>query len=223
MVIFGILLFIVKITIYYLFPDNIYDETFMGNQTARSIIAILGGTTVFFLLSRLNVHVFHIKVEKSFLQKIGAKIKEIFTLGVQIIVASFGLPALLIAIAILFAGGFIFVGTIRSDILNMLEPFLLRILSTGENKIPITQSYGISQLATIIIMVSYLLISCHNLKETARKKAEDNYIRMKEAYPGLPQQAFDKLEADKDNVPLLVAGKEKDYNHILTKTYTEYI
>lgn len=174
---FGVLLFLIKIFVFYFFPDDMYNEVFVGNATARWLIAIMSGGAIILLLSQLKTRVFGTtKAASKFFAKIISLLARLFGYVVQTLLSICSPIVLLAIIAVSGISVFFSIDSIKNDIVNLLKPFLQKILTTGENKVQISNLYQVFQMISFVLILFHQLLSYFNLRkkaiEVANKKAK---------------------------------------------------
>ncbi|AAS12045.1 MULTISPECIES: hypothetical protein [Treponema] len=208
---FGVLLFLIKIIVFYLFPDNIYNELFVGNSTARWLIAIIGGGGIILLLSQLKTRVFGgtKTANRLFTKIIGLFVKLFTFVGTTLcLICS---PIVLLGItAITIIGGLFFIESIKNDIIKLLEPFLQKILTTGENKVQISNLYQVFQMISFVLILFHQLLSYFNLRKKAMEVAhkKSKWITNR---PDLSADFKEIIDYDIRNNPILFVTKYDIY------------
>jgi len=168
--VFGIFMFCIKIGIFYFLPDNLYDEFITGNTVIRYVIA--GISTVFLLAGiialirqfvlnafcedkRANQKKVSKNQKKSFVKSLGrflvrtgkkvTKTVAVLFTGGQILILFFILILVSGGLCLFLVKGFL------DGILAFIEPFLKRLLTSGEYFIPKNQLYGLFQSGALIL------------------------------------------------------------------------
>ncbi len=164
---FGLCLFLIKVFVWYFFPNNIYQTSVVGNNMLRILISIIAVMGIIFLLSQLKNRFTSRKKLKGF-----AKLRKIFSL-------LFSFAALPILLAVLLIAGFLIILSvssiltdIKTDINNFLAPYLEQMLKTGKNTVPITNYYILCQLVSFFVIIVYQILAFYlGLQKVAREKA----------------------------------------------------
>ena len=219
--VFGLILFLVKITIFYIFPDNIYNALFVGNTTARFFLAVIAIAPLPMFFAQLKKQHFPRKeTNKTMADNIGAVIKIIGEF-LKKVVLLFSLPVLCIiflstSVVLLFIGH-----RIVSDVLALIEPMLEQIMKTGKNTIPITHFYTIWQITAFFFILLYQIIAYKHLNNTAMKSVTKLYTEIQQRYPALPDDIQEILENDKIMNTLIIAVNPDRYRTLFIKRYKD--
>ena len=154
----GILLMLFKIMLWWAVPDNLYLSTISGNSTLRIALVVLCCAGIFVLISqwinrRKNSQETKNKITEgfkkgaqavsSFLSTIWSFVLTIFTGPVLLIIICIAILVFIICSA-LFAHGVI------SDIQDIIEPFLDKMLTTGQDSIIKSKFYTICQVSAFV-------------------------------------------------------------------------
>lgn len=185
LLIFGCLLMIFKIVLFYIFPDNIYISSFEGNSSARFLILIFCITALIFLISFLfkliksKTKTSQISSDQSqkFLKKLANGIKKFFRSLLSLIT---GPAALIVLLCIGLASLtviFISVKSITNDILNFVEPYLIKLSSTGKNAVTDSVIYNVCQS---FVMASVLIYDIFTKEKLENQSKEIAYKQLNE-------------------------------------------
>ena len=174
---FGVLLFLIKIIVFYFFPDDMYNELFVGNATARWLIAIMGGGAIILLFSQLKTRFFgKTKTANKLFAKIIGLLARLLGYVVQTLLSICSPIVLLAIIAVSGISVLLFIESVKNDIVSLLRPFLQKILTTGENKVHISNLYQVFQMISFVLILFHQFFSYFSLRkkaiEVANKKAK---------------------------------------------------
>ncbi|MGL4985859.1 MAG: hypothetical protein ACRC5H_01820 [Treponemataceae bacterium] len=187
LLVFGIILFFIKVAIFYMLPPNIYNTIIRGNKTLENIIGVcaiimlVGGIilllgqfkTVFSGISN-SYPIKKIPNSQNFIAYLGNCVKNIFASIGKLLLLVFSVNILIIGgiIIVLTAGIFIIfiVDNIIQDVLQAVEPFLEKLLSTGEDSIEASTLYGLTQSAVLIALTFYEFMAYKNNKDNLDTK-----------------------------------------------------
>lgn len=191
---FGLALFLLKMFLFYVFKDNIYESVFLQNDTARNLVGIFSVCGIGLLLMQLYQHItnrFGINIDKKkahswgkkLTRMLGGLLRKVFQLltvfctlpVVLIVVSSAGLIALIIA--------FKTANEMYQDILALMEPFLAKILSTGENRIHPSHLYSLLQTVAMMTVLFYTVYIEKNMKTELKNNIEKEISRQLEGQP----------------------------------------
>ena len=168
----GLVLFMIKVFIFYLFPSNIYIQSFTGNKTARFILALLCITGLVVLLGQLKDSVMQnlgIKKKGEDKKKEGTKvfskilkaflsfIKKIFSFLLNLLSANVLMIIIFIAVLVIALISVCTAMTIFNDILDFISPYLEKLTETGRGRIQMSQTYGICQTVSLVCTLFYCL------------------------------------------------------------------
>lgn len=218
---FGVLLFFIKIIWFFFFEENIYQETIQGNFLLRLLIGVVGAGAILLLLTQLKTKIFGkpqnkndnfiVRFIKNSLSFFGGLVKSGLSIlkGPQVIIA--GLIGSIVAL--------VSVNKILLKIEATLSPYIEKLLTSGENTIPLTYFYITYQLISFISISIYLILADVYLKNEAKKIAMDNYHNFKNTHPNIPNEALLEMQNDIETQPLLVASRKNAYNLGLIKSY----
>lgn len=179
LIFFGIMLFLIKIFLYHLFSDNIYDSAFLVNDTARFtvfVFSILGALILLIQLIRFARHKLNIDIpaRNSALSLAGravhtvfAAIKAFIRLVVTLVSGPYVILILAIAGLLVFGISFFIANKIYHDVLLLVEPVLERLLSTGKNSVYPSIFYYTCQLVCISIILLYSAVREIQVQKTS--------------------------------------------------------
>lgn len=168
--ILGSLLFIGKVIVIVLFPQNLYIEHFTGNSTARLFILLISLMGFICLLTTIfkkfkiamNIKPETLNATSNFLKTIINWIKRFIKFFVSLLSG----PMLIVVLLILGFGAvffiFAFIKTTCDDILRFVEPILIKLAETGKSSITDSVIYYITQ---ITVIVSVLIASIRRQEE----------------------------------------------------------
>lgn len=183
LVYFGVILFILKVVLFYTFSDNIYDSVFLTNDIARLFVVFFAICGIILLLMQFYKHItnrFGIKIDKkkaqSVVQKITKTLGDLIRKGFELLKSFCELPVVLIVVGsvvlILLIIAFLTVNKIYNEILSFVEPFLEKLLDTGENKIHPSELYYLTQVVSMMIVLFYTVYIEQNMKIVLEKNIE---------------------------------------------------
>lgn len=179
LIFFGTMLFLIKIFLYHLFSDNIYDSAFLVNDTARFIVfvfSILGALILLIQLVRFARHRLNMDIPPknstlSFARRAAltvlAAIKAFIRLVVTLVSGPYVILILAIAGLLVFGISFFIANKIYHDVLLLVEPVLERLLSTGKNSVYPSIFYYTCQLVCISIILLYSAVREVQVQKTA--------------------------------------------------------
>ena len=154
----GVLLMLFKVILWWAVPDNLYLSTISGNSTLRIALVVLCGAGIFVLVNqwinrRKNSQETKNKISEGF--KKGAKAVSSFLSTIwSFVLTIFTGPVLLIiiciAILIFIICSALFAHGVISDIQDIIEPFLDKMLTTGQDSIIKSKLYTICQVSAFI-------------------------------------------------------------------------
>lgn len=224
LMVFGAVMFILKWVIYIVFPDNIYTEYFVGNPTARLLVLVFCIIGLIFLLSsaykaakvKLSVQ----GKTKSALQKGLKKIGKIISDFFKLILTMFSGPGAIIFLfcVVLVFGIVIFAefAAVGKDILNLIEPILKKLSSTGKAAfVPSVLSF-VFQFAVVAAVLIFTFSYEHYLEKLAKdkihKRLYDNIntsnLPSSEAKQNLYEKKSKEIENQKHFVRILNDAKQ---------------
>lgn len=194
----GVILFICKMVVFFLFEDSIYDSLILSNSVARFFIVFFAVIGIIFLLQQIFKHITNRDVPKSNTSLHTKKASLISTAvkNVMSFLASlFSFPMLIIILAIICLGGlgitFGFAKSAYNALLDFMEPLLERMMTSGENKIHPSVLYYALQIVSLVIVLFYTVKIEENMK-----------INMKDAKEGERPKALNSNAAN-DEKPCL--------------------
>ena len=179
LIFFGIMLFLIKIFLYHLFSDNIYDSTFLINDTARFIVfvfSILGAAVLLIQLIRFARHRLNMDIPPknsalSFAQRacftVLAAVKAFIRLLGTLVSGPYVILILAVAGLLIFGISFFVANKIYRDVLLLVEPILERLLSTGKNSVYPSIFYYTCQLVCVSIILLYSAVRETQVQKTA--------------------------------------------------------
>ena len=226
--VFGLILFLVKVAIFYIFPNNIYNALFVGNKTARFLLVILAIGAIRMILVQLKKHSFPKKEtnnEHAVSNQLWVGIKKTGLFIKNAMTTLFSLPVLLIILLLaftIFSAVTLFIGArIVSDVLALIEPILEQMMKTGKNAIPITHFYTIWQIISFFFILLYQITACKHLDNTAMRIVTKLYNEIEQQYPALSEDVQEVLENDKAISMLLIAAAPARYLKMFIKRYKD--
>ena len=188
---FGVVLFLCKQILFYLFQSNLYKQFTLGNKTARLCIGLFAVLGIILLLKQLGKHISNqIPVRFSqdqvkgllvrFLEFIKSTAKTVVTTITSLVTG----PALIviICIAALLAMGGLVAGIqiakrTYDDILDIVEPLLQTIASTGKNRVTPSTAFHCTQTLSLLTVCFYTVSIESNMKKRMNTTIEKE-IRM---------------------------------------------
>lgn len=172
---FGALMCIFKFVVYVVAPDNIYLESFTGNQTARFFVLLFCVVGLISLISFLYRFV-KSKVALSDKQK-NAALSFFKKLGKLFLLVISGPGAIVVLFCILFIAGIVAAVeaiAIGNDILNFIEPLLIAFSSTGKSAITPSIFYFILQFFVVVCVLIFSFAYRSYLEKSAENSVEGN-------------------------------------------------
>lgn len=185
LLIFGSIMSVFKFIMYFIFPDNIYEESFIGNPTARLFVLAFNCIGILFLLlflkNKIKAKMSFSKKQKdisvSILKRIINQIKKFFNLILSLISSQ---AAIIIIGIIILVGGILIVFEINAiceDILEFIEPFLIKFSSTGKSAISPSIFYFISNFIVLISVLVFGFYYENQLEDKARENIGAKIIK----------------------------------------------
>lgn len=180
---FGVILFLFKMFLFYMFKDNIYDSMILNNKIARLFVVLFSILGIIFLLMQFYKHItnkLEVQVNKNklwssikgFFKYIGKLIK----IAIKTLASLVSFPVLIIIVAsagiITLGLSFAAANTIYQSILAFVEPLLEKIASTGENTIHPSILYYVFQIISLIIVLFYTVKIEKSMAEEMEKGVE---------------------------------------------------
>lgn len=183
LLIFGSILAIFKSIVFYLFPSFIYLDSFVGNSTARFLIlafSVLGFCIlVSFLVknikAKLGINLRGNSGQKDEQQKkydFKAELKRMLTSfvallsGPTVVIVVLSLGFLFLTIV------FIFIKGLSNDILAFVEPYLIKLTSTGKSSVTTSVIYYICQIFVTASVLVYDRLSKEQLEKMVIQRLE---------------------------------------------------
>ena len=190
--IFGVLMFILKSFVQYVFPPNIYQEFISGNSSARWVIFAIAGIAGCYQLvnlfsSKKTSEPVQIKSKTSqFVSFLGTQVKR----GLKLIVsAGFILPLLGILVVSGFIAVFI-IDKLNNDFWRILGPLLDKLLTTDRLSIINSQSLAFFQLSALILFVLYFFINHSVFEGYVDAEIKEIMKRINKYYPEQIKKGF---------------------------------
>ncbi len=190
---FGVLLFFCKQIIFYLFEGNLYDQFVLGNSTGHLFVGLFSVFGVFLLLKQLGKHVSNripLKVSDGKLKSLRESFFSMVKNGAQaasaLVMSLFTGPALvaviIIGIVAAFSLGLCGVAFLKKmlydNIVNMVNPLLERLASTGEeNQLRPSVPYYVAQLLSLVVVLIHTVSIELGMKKKMKLSIEKE-IRM---------------------------------------------
>lgn len=181
LILFGFLLYIAKSFLFYITSSNIYDTNFLGNTTAKIflisviLICMAMGIKISINKTRINKDIKIDNDKKSLIIKKALKgssavIKNI----IATIFTTFGVPVIITIIAAILIYLIFFASAVINDIENFFQPFLEKILTTGENTIKPSAPYGALQFTVFMSVVFYTVYINNQLLKMMQQQLKTN-------------------------------------------------
>ena len=193
--IFGFVLFILKLFVFYLVDENIYNQFAEGNNTLRYVVF---GLSIFAALSivrhvskigKANLEIEAIKSSgkkfdaKNFFlagcKAVGSAVKKTVTFVLSIFSGWVGIVILVVAGLLIFGIGIFAFDKFFNDIMKVVEPLLKKLLSTGEYLVNPGMLYTAAQFSALMIFtgfVFWLNKSCETNIENRCEEILENYV-----------------------------------------------
>lgn len=238
----GIVLFVAKLFLFYMFPDNIYDSMILTNKTARSAVGIFSLFGIVMLVMQFYKHVTNkLKSEpitqkedgiKKFFSSLGNLFMKLVKLIGQIIATFLSGPAIvIIVIASGFVGlayAFYKMNEIYKNILALIEPLLQKLASTGENSVHPSLPYYVCQLVSMCVVLFYTIHLERNMEKNIDNAIKKEIRGITDGQPD-GDKYFEKASKEllkknfSEKIRLLNAGQSGVLNTNAEKEITETI
>lgn len=238
----GIVLFVAKLFLFYMFPDNIYDSMILTKKTARSAVGIFSLFGIVVLVMQFYKHVTNkLKSEpitqkedgiKKFFSSLGNLFMKLVKLIGQIIATFLSGPAILI---IVIASGFVGLAyafykmnKIYDNIMAIIEPLLQKLASTGENHVHPSLPYYVCQLVSMCVVLFYTIHLEHNMEKNIDNAIKEEIRGITDGQPD-GDKYFEKASKEllkknfSEKIRLLNAGQSGVLNTNAEKEITETI
>lgn len=238
----GIVLFVAKQVLFYMFSDNIYDSMILTNKTARSAVGIFSLFGIVMLVMQFYKHVTNkLKSEpitqkedgiKKFFSSLGNLFMKLVKLIGQIIATFLSGPAIVI---IVIASGFVGLAyvfykmnEIYNDILTISDRLLQKLASTGKNSVHPSPSYYICQLVSMCVVLFYTIHLENNMEKNIDNAIKEEIRGHTDGQPD-GDKYFKKASKEllkknfSEKIRLLNAGQSGVLNTNAEKEITETI
>ncbi|MBO4319313.1 MAG: hypothetical protein J5857_02470 [Treponema sp.] len=154
----GILLMLFKVILWWAAPDNLYLSAVTGNQTLRMALVVLCGAGIAVLVNQwISRHKISqenkSKVSKAVQKGVGAVssiLSTVWSFALTIFTGPVLLIIICIAILVFIICSVIFAQGVISDIQDIIEPILDKLLTTGQDSIIKSKLYTICQVSSFV-------------------------------------------------------------------------
>jgi hypothetical protein len=189
--ILGLCLFLLKVAITTLFPQNLYREMISGNDTMRFLLFAMAAMALAYYVKSLfdlrKDHAIQVSTQGRgeklvvFLGRQATKLGKLVLTG----------PFLIIALGVIFslaviggAFGFFFLGKLEQDFWNAFGPRLEKLLTTDRQNIILSKSLMIFQTSACLLYLVYFFYNNNLLQKHVENRHKMIKSAIADYYPG---------------------------------------
>ena len=172
--ILGLCLFLLKVAVTTLFPQNIYREMINGNATARFLLFAMSVLVLVYYVKGLFDHAIQKTNQGRSLAVMAFMGRQAAKIGVVIFTAPFLIFAAGIILPLGVIGVILFIGKIEQDFWKFVSPVLEKLLTTDRQNIILSKSLMIFQIASCLLYLIYFFYNNILLQNHIKECLDEN-------------------------------------------------